>query len=95
MDIYVLMILLFLFSAIWSVSWGDAVGKLYTIPLLNTYIYTHTHTHTYTYIHTYVRTNKHTCIQKFPDWPPGTRATIGTDLCHKMQLYRCLVSFAA
>jgi hypothetical protein len=22
------------------------------------------------------------CIQKFPDWPPGTRTASGTALCH-------------
>jgi len=30
------------------------------------------------------------CIQKFPDWPPGTRTV--TALCHWIQLYRYLVS---
>jgi hypothetical protein len=46
------------FSVLYEVCHGDdAVGKLYTIPLLNTYIYTHTHTRIHTYIHTYVQTN--------------------------------------
>jgi hypothetical protein len=39
------------------------------------------------------------CIQKFPDWPPGARTANGTALCHKVQLYRYVmslsVSFAA
>jgi hypothetical protein len=32
------------------------------------------------------------CIQKFPDWPPGTRTANDTGLCHEMQLYRYFVS---
>jgi len=28
------------------------------------------------------------CIEKFPDWPPGTRTANGTDLCHYVRLYR-------
>jgi hypothetical protein len=32
------------------------------------------------------------CIQKFPDWPPRTRAANGTALCHYVQLYHCFVS---
>jgi hypothetical protein len=31
-------------------------------------------------------------IQKFPDWPPGTRTANVTDLCHQVQLYRYFVS---
>jgi hypothetical protein len=37
--------------------------------------------------------NEHTrSIQKFPDWPPGARASNGTALCHYVQLYRCFAS---
>jgi hypothetical protein len=32
------------------------------------------------------------CIQKFRDWPPGTRTTNGTAFYHYMQLYRYFVS---
>jgi hypothetical protein len=32
------------------------------------------------------------CIQKFPDWPSGARATNDTALCHKVQLYRHFMS---
>jgi hypothetical protein len=32
------------------------------------------------------------CIQKFPDWPPGTRTANGTALCHQVQLYCYFVS---
>jgi hypothetical protein len=28
------------------------------------------------------RINIRRCIQKFPDWPPGTRTTNCTALCH-------------
>jgi hypothetical protein len=39
------------------------------------------------------------CIQKFPDWRPGTRTENTTVLCHQVQLYRYFmsrsVSFAA
>jgi hypothetical protein len=31
-------------------------------------------------------------IQKFPDWPPGTRTANGTALCDYVQLYRYFVS---
>jgi hypothetical protein len=31
-------------------------------------------------------------IQKFPDWPPGTRIANGKDLCHQVQLCRYFVS---
>jgi len=31
------------------------------------------------------------CIQKFPDWPPGTRIASGTALCPLVQLYRYFV----
>jgi hypothetical protein len=32
------------------------------------------------------------CIQKFPDWPPGARTVNGTALCHWVQLYRYFVT---
>jgi hypothetical protein len=32
------------------------------------------------------------CIQKFPDWPPGSRTANGTALCHYVQLCRYFVS---
>jgi hypothetical protein len=39
-----------------------------------------------------LRTRVRGRIQKFPDWPPGTRTANGTALCHLVQLYRYLVS---
>jgi hypothetical protein len=32
------------------------------------------------------------CIQKFPDWTPGTRTTNGKAVCQKLQLYSYFVS---
>jgi hypothetical protein len=32
------------------------------------------------------------CIQKFPDWPPGTKTANGTALWYWVQLYRYFVS---
>jgi hypothetical protein len=40
------------------------------------------------YLYRYIRGR----IQKFPDWPPGSRSANGTAFCHYVQLYRYFVS---
>jgi hypothetical protein len=42
--------------------------------------------------HPVLKKNLNLCIQKFPDWPLGSRTANGTALCHKVQLYRYFVS---